>query len=76
MPTYFVIEGVKIDLYFDDHSPPHFHAIYSEHEELIEIETLSSYRGYLPANKRRRVINWARKHQQLLMEIWNNNHSK
>ncbi len=37
MPTYFTFDGIKIDLYFDDHAPPHFHAIYAEYEELIEI---------------------------------------
>ena len=41
MPTYFIIDGIKIDLYFDDHAPPHFHAIYAEYEELIEIQTLN-----------------------------------
>jgi Domain of unknown function (DUF4160) len=27
-------------MYFDDHPPPHFHAICSEHEAKIAIETL------------------------------------
>jgi hypothetical protein len=33
---------------FNDHQPPHFHAIYGEHEALIEIETLPIFRGSLP----------------------------
>ncbi|MBV6426959.1 MAG: hypothetical protein KIPDCIKN_01472 [Haliscomenobacter sp.] len=24
MPTYFAFDGIKIDLYFDDHLPPSF----------------------------------------------------
>ncbi|NUQ25050.1 MAG: DUF4160 domain-containing protein [Saprospiraceae bacterium] len=74
MPTYFTFDGIKIDLYFDDHAPPHFHAIYAEYEELIVIQTLDSYQGYLPAKQRKRVIKWARENQSILMEIWKNNH--
>ena len=32
MPTFFIIEGVKICLFFDDHNPPHFHALFAEYE--------------------------------------------
>jgi len=74
MPTYFTIDGIKIDLYFDDHAPPHFHAIYAEYEELIEIQTLETYRGHLPSKQRKKVIKWAKENQEILMEIWDNNH--
>ena len=70
MPTYFRFDGIKIDLYFKDHVPPHFHAIYAEYEELIEIETLKTYRGNLPSTQHKRVINWATENQEILMEIW------
>ena len=26
MPTVAVVEGVKVQFFFDDHPPPHFHA--------------------------------------------------
>ncbi|HMO41164.1 MAG TPA: DUF4160 domain-containing protein [Saprospiraceae bacterium] len=74
MPTYFLLDGIKIDLYFDDHAPPHFHAVYAEYEELIEIETLETYQGKLPTKQRKKVINWAKENQGILMEIWENNH--
>ncbi len=74
MPTYFLFDGIKIDLYFDDHAPPHFHAIYAEYEELIEIETLETYQGKLPTKQRKKVIRWAKENQDVLMEIWQNNH--
>ena len=70
MPTFFTIDGIKIDLYFDDHVPPHFHAIYAEYEELIEIKTLATYRGSLPIKQHKKVIKWAKKNQDVLMEIW------
>ena len=39
MPVIYIIDSIKIVLYFDDHNPPHFHAIYNEYEEVIEILT-------------------------------------
>ncbi|MCY7353409.1 MAG: DUF4160 domain-containing protein [Cytophagaceae bacterium] len=33
-------EGIKIYVYRHDHNPPHFHAIYTEYEAVIDIQTL------------------------------------
>ncbi len=70
MPTFFRFDGIKIDLYLDDHHPPHFHALYGEHEELIEIETLEVYRGRLPVRQHKKVIKWAAENQEVLRELW------
>ena len=70
MPTFFTIDGVKIDLYYNDHAPPHFHAKYAECEDLIEIKTLGKIKGNLPQKQHKKVIIWAKKNQSLLMEIW------
>ena len=32
MPTLSIFFGIVIRMYFDDHPPPHFHAIYGEYE--------------------------------------------
>lgn len=70
MPTFFIIDGIKIDLYYNDHMPPHFHAIYAEFEVLIEIETLKIHRGELPKPQQKKVMKWAKAHQTQLKEIW------
>lgn len=57
-------------MYADDHAPPHFHAEYGEYEELIEIRTLSIYRGKLPRRVHNLVIEWADIHRIELMENW------
>jgi len=54
MPSYFIVFGVKIELYFKDHNPPHFHAIFSEYDALIEIKNQIIIQGNLPAKKKRR----------------------
>jgi hypothetical protein len=71
MPTIKIIDSIKILIYFEDHLPPHFHAQYAEHEELIEIQTLKTYIGKIPAKQRKKVIQWAEKHQDYLMKKWN-----
>jgi hypothetical protein len=43
MPELSRFFGIVIRMFFSDHEPAHFHAIYSEYEALIEIETLSVF---------------------------------
>ena len=40
MPTISAFFGILIRMYFNDHPPPHFHAIYGEYEAVIAIESL------------------------------------
>jgi hypothetical protein len=70
MPTIAIIEGVKIQMFYDDHAPPHFHAILGGEEVLIAIRTLDVMRGSLPPAKLRRVLAWARDHQGELALSW------
>lgn len=71
MPTIHILDSIKLLIYFDDHLPPHFHAIYNEYEELIEIHTLQTYRGELPRKQRKKVIVWAERNQDFLIQKWN-----
>jgi hypothetical protein len=48
MPEISRFFGIIIRMFYSDHEPAHFHAIYGEDEVLIEIETLALYRGTLP----------------------------
>lgn len=32
MPTLSMFFGILIRMYYDDHNPPHFHAIYNDYE--------------------------------------------
>ena len=65
-----VIDGIKIYLYNDEHPPPHFHAVYAEHEAMIDIETLEITRGYLPAAHYRKVRRWAETRRADIMRVW------
>ena len=48
MPEVSRFYGIIIRFYYRDHPPTHFHAIYGEHEALVEIETGSIHKGPLP----------------------------
>jgi hypothetical protein len=48
MPTISRFYGILIQMYFADHPPPHFHALYAEFEALIAIQTFEVLRGDLP----------------------------
>ena len=60
MPTLYIINSIKIDIYSRDHLPPHFHALYAEHEILIVIKTLKTYAGFLPVRQHKAVLAWAK----------------
>ena len=57
-------------MYFDDHPPPHFHAIYGEDEVKIAIETLKVIEGGLPRRALALVLDWAELHRQELRDNW------
>lgn len=67
MPTVKIIDSIKIDIYSREHPPPHFHALYAEYEELIEIESLKTYVGRIPETQKKKVIKWAIDKQDYLM---------
>lgn len=70
MPTIHRIDSIKIDVYSRDHLPPHFHAIYAEHEVLLVIKTLEIYEGSLPNTQLKIVREWANdpKVKKILLE--------
>jgi hypothetical protein len=57
-------------MFYSDHEPAHFHAIYGEDEVLIEIETLALYRGTLPRRALALVLEWAVIHRDELRRDW------
>jgi Domain of unknown function (DUF4160) len=70
MPELSRFFGIVIRMFYHDHEPPHFHAIYGEYEALIEFETLSIFRGFLPRRAFALVLEWAALHREELREEW------
>jgi hypothetical protein len=70
MPEISRFFGISIRMYYDEHNPPHFHAIYSRIEAQIGIAPLALLRGKLPNRAVGLVIEWAALHQHELLENW------
>ncbi|MBI3574789.1 MAG: DUF4160 domain-containing protein [Gammaproteobacteria bacterium] len=70
MPTISAFYGILIQMFWSDHAPPHFHALYAEFEILIDIRTLEVIRGKLPRRAQVLVLEWAAQHRDELMEDW------
>lgn len=70
MPTISRFYGILIQMYFADHAPPHFHALYAEFEALIAIQTFELIRGELPPRAMALVLESAQQHRNELMRDW------
>ena len=70
MPRICQFYGIVIAMFYNDHDPPHFHAIYGEHRALVGIDAVRVIAGSLPARALRMVFDWARSHQDELRENW------
>jgi hypothetical protein len=70
MPTVSRFFGIIIQMFWREHAPPHFHALYGEHEALIDITTLEIIGGRLPKRALGLTVEWAIEHRAELMENW------
>jgi hypothetical protein len=71
MPEIARFYGIVIKLFFGDHPPPHFHAVYGEYIGLFDISSLEMIEGDLPRRARNLVLEWAKRNQSELLDMWN-----
>ena len=67
MPEISRFFGIIIRMYFGDHNPPHFHAIYQEDSAEYNINTLIIIRGSLPSRAHAMVLEWASLHSEEIL---------
>lgn len=70
MPEISRFYGIVIYIYYREHGPAHFHAVYSGTEALVSIEDLAVISGFLPSRALNLVIEWARNHKKELKDDW------
>jgi hypothetical protein len=70
VPTISRFYGIVIRMYFSDHAPPHFHAVYAAEEAVVAIETGEVIRGEIPERALRLVREWASIHKDELTANW------
>jgi hypothetical protein len=59
MPRISEFFGIVIEMFWNDHGTPHFHAKYAEFKASIAIDKLDVRGGYLPPRQLSRVREWA-----------------
>lgn len=70
MPEISRFLGIVIAMYYRDHAPAHFHAIYGDFEATIDIAT-GAVNGNLPRRALAHVQEWRELHRQELIDGWN-----
>lgn len=70
MPTIAIFYGIIIQMFFEDHDPPHVHAIYGGAKALVRIGDGEIIRGRLPRKQAKLVKSWVKLRQAELMENW------
>ncbi len=70
MPEVARFYGIVIKLFFADHPPPHFHAVYGEYVGLFNIDTFEMIEGDLPRRAKALVIEWATINKSELQQMW------
>ncbi|MEI6386310.1 MAG: DUF4160 domain-containing protein [Spirochaetota bacterium] len=61
--------GIIIALLYDDHAPPHFHAVYGEFKIMVEKQT-GSVEGKFPKRALNAVMEWYELHRDELLCDW------
>ncbi|MCC6864894.1 MAG: DUF4160 domain-containing protein [Ignavibacteria bacterium] len=70
MPEICRFYGIIIKMFFQDHSPAHFHAEYQDYEAIFDINSLKIINGNLPPRAKSMVLEWAGLHKEELKEDW------
>lgn len=70
MPRISEFFGITVYMYFNDHSPPHFHAEYGEFEAVYAIDTIEVLRAQLPRRAHSMAVKWTTIHRLELKGIW------
>jgi hypothetical protein len=70
MPEISRFYGIVVKMYYNDHSPPHFHAEYGGGELVAGIDPVCVVAGNLTPRATSLVLEWASQHQADLQRAW------
>ena len=72
MPEITRFYGIVIKIFFTkEHNPPHFHAVYGEHNGIFEIASLEMLEGDLPIKAQNLIKEWAILYVDEILKMWN-----
>jgi hypothetical protein len=71
MPTVERFNRCRVEMYFDDHPPPHFHVVTRKNERIaVVIETLTILAGEADSRDTAEAFAWARNNRAALRSRW------
>ena len=70
MPEISLFYGIRITMYYNDHTPPHFHAEYAGYNAIVDVINGVVNKGYLPGRQLKYVLAWSELHRDELMQDW------
>ena len=70
MPEISLFFGIRVTMYYSDHTPPHFHAEYNGRNVLIDIENGRVFQGMFPSRQLKFILAWCEIHKDELMQDW------
>ena len=70
MPEISRFFGIIISMFYNDHTPPHFHVRYGEQKAIIAIQSLVVLSGELSPRAFGLVMEWASLHREELQVDW------
>ena len=65
------VYGLKIEVYSNEHPPPHFHVKSPNINASFDIESCSLLQGDLDSRDRKKIQFWHKHAKSLLIEAWN-----
>lgn len=71
MPEISRFFGIVIQMYDDEHPPPHFHARYAGQNLQVQIVPIRVLNGNMERRAVSMVLEWAALHQAELIDNWN-----
>jgi hypothetical protein len=69
MPEICRFYGIIIQMFFNDHNPPHFHVVYGDFKAVININD-EIVEGFMPKRALKLVFEWMELHKTELLANW------
>ncbi len=70
MPTIVQIGNLKIQVFADDHNPPHFHIVTPDHEVLVRLGDFAVLAGSIDRRSLDIALSWAAENRERLDHEW------
>ena len=70
MPEICRFYGIIIAMFYDEHNPPHVHAVYGGYKATYEIKTRKRSTGKMAKTADRLIKKWLNDREKELLEVW------